>query len=447
MPKFEDHPTVKRWREQFSTENRLTGKVVLDADWLRQLCLDAGADDVGFVEIDRPEIADQLKDVLAAFPLTKTLVSFVCRMNRENVRTPARSVANLEFHANYDHTNEAARQIVVALEQMEVRAMNPSAGFPMEMDRFPGKIWVVSHKPVAVAAGLGHMGIHRNVIHPKFGNFILLGTILLDAEVTTYNRPIGYNPCLECKLCVAACPVGAIGSDGHFNFSTCYTHNYREFMGGFTDWVENIAQSKSVQNYRQNVSDSESASMWQSLSFKANYKAAYCIAACPAGEDVIGPFLTNRKGFVQDVVKPLQDKEETVYVVPGSDAEAYVARRFPHKQVKQVSNGIRPHSIERFLSGLPLLFQRDQSAGLNATYHFTFTGAEECKATVIIQNRTIQVEDGHIGSANINMTADSHTWLRFLAKEHNLIWALLRRKIRIKGPPRLLLAFGKCFPS
>ena len=52
--------------------------------------------------------------------------------------------------------------------------MNPAMGFPMEMDRFPGKSWVVSYKPVAVAAGLGHMGIHRNVIHPRFGNFILL---------------------------------------------------------------------------------------------------------------------------------------------------------------------------------------------------------------------------------------------------------------------------------
>jgi len=54
----------------------------------------------------------------------------------------------------------------------------------MEQDRFPGKIWVVSHKPVAVAAGLGHMGIHRNVIHPKFGNFIVLGTVLIDAQTT-----------------------------------------------------------------------------------------------------------------------------------------------------------------------------------------------------------------------------------------------------------------------
>lgn len=109
-------------------------------------------------------------------------------------------------------------------------------GFPMEMYQHPGHaIWVVSHKPIAVEAGLGHMGIHRNLIHPKFGNFVLLGTVLMDLEVQEYDYPIEYNPCLECKLCVAACPVGAIGPDGSFNFSSCFTHNYREFLGGFTD--------------------------------------------------------------------------------------------------------------------------------------------------------------------------------------------------------------------
>ena len=34
---------------------------------------------------------------------------------------------------------------------------------------------------------------------------------------------------------MAACPVGAIAPNGDFNFSACYTHNYREFMGGFTE--------------------------------------------------------------------------------------------------------------------------------------------------------------------------------------------------------------------
>jgi len=124
-----------------------------------------------------------------------------------------------------------------------------------------------------VAAGLGRMGIHRNVIHPRFGNFILLGTVLIAAEATAYVQPLSYNPCLECKLCVAACPVGAIAPNGDFNFSACYTHNYREFLGGFTDWVEQIADSKSALDYRKKVSDPESASMWQSLSFGARANA------------------------------------------------------------------------------------------------------------------------------------------------------------------------------
>jgi ferredoxin len=441
-----DHPTVRRFQESDRSESAEPPKP-LDAAWLRQLCLDCGADDAGLVEIGRPALDNQRADILRTFPHAKTLLSFVCRMNREPIRSPARSASNLEFHASYDHTNEVARTVVAALEKKGVRALNPSAGFPMEMDRFPGKIWVVSHKPVAVAAGLGRMGIHRNVIHPRFGNFIVLGTILLDAETTAYGQPLGYNPCLGCKLCVAACPVGAISLDGDFQFSNCATHNYREFMSGFGDWVEQVAESNNALSYREKVSLSETASMWQSLSFGPNYKAAYCLAVCPAGDDVIGPFLTDRKAYLKDTLRPLTEKEETLYVIPGSDAEEYAPRRFPKKQIKRVSSGIRATSIQGFLFGLKLLFQPGKAAGVNAVYHFTFTGKEPKEATVVIRDGSLQVQDGHQGEADLRVTADSETWLGFLAKERSLLWALLRRRIRIKGSPRLLVAFGKCFPS
>ncbi|MFQ5493832.1 MAG: hypothetical protein ACE5EX_00460 [Phycisphaerae bacterium] len=93
-------------------------------------------------------------------------------------------------------------------------------------------------------------------------------------------------------------------------------------MGGFGDWVEQIADSSSALDYRERVSDSETVSMWQSLFFQSNYKAAYCLSACPAGEDVIGSFLKDKAAFRNEIVKPLTDKKETIHVVPDSDAKA-----------------------------------------------------------------------------------------------------------------------------
>jgi NAD-dependent dihydropyrimidine dehydrogenase PreA subunit len=187
-------------------------------------------------------------------------------MNHEHIRTPARSISNVEFHHTGDEINTIGQRIVRACQERGIAALNATAGFPMEADRFGSKMWVLSHKPVAVAAGLGQMGIHRNGIHPKFGSFIPLGTVALGVDVDDEAHPISYNSCVECKLCVAACPTGAIGSDAHFDFTACYTHNYREFMGGFNDWLGTIAASGSAANYRKKMTPQESVSMYHSQS-------------------------------------------------------------------------------------------------------------------------------------------------------------------------------------
>ena len=171
MAAFDQHPSVTALRSQ----TRQARPDTLHAEELRRLCLDAGADDVGFVRIDRPDIASERAGILQVFPPAKILISLLCRMNREPVRSPARSVANLEFHNTGDHVNDVAREIVRRLEDRGIRAMNAPMGFPMEMSDFPGKVWVVSHKPVAVAAGLGQMGLHRNVIHLTGLDFLYQG--------------------------------------------------------------------------------------------------------------------------------------------------------------------------------------------------------------------------------------------------------------------------------
>lgn len=439
--KMDSHPTVLKVRAQ-TPAPRQTGPV--DAGFLKDLARECGADDVGLVEVDRPALAMDRPYIGKVFEPARALLSFVVRMNREPVRSPARSVANQEFHAVYDDVNDTARRIVRALEEKGIPACNAVAAFPMEV-QLPGRGWMVSHKPVAVEAGLGMIGLHRNVIHPKFGSFVLLGTVLIGQEANAYDRPIDYNPCLGCNLCVAACPVGALKSDGGFDFMSCFTHNYREFLGNFGDWVHTLADAKNAKEYRKRFSDEETTSIWQSLSFKPGYKAAYCLAVCPAGEDAINPYLEDKKGYVAQVLRPLTAREETLYVLPGSDAEKHAEKRFPHKLIKRVRSQVHPASIEMLLRMMPLSFQRGRAKGLDARYHWTFTGDENVRATIAIKDSQLTIEPDHTGDADIAITADAATWLKIVSREYNVLAALALRKVRVKGDMTLFRAFGRCF--
>ena len=67
-----EHPTVRKVRARAS---RKPG--VLDADWLREICLAAGADDVAFASVDNPALASEVEHVEAALPGTKSYISLV----------------------------------------------------------------------------------------------------------------------------------------------------------------------------------------------------------------------------------------------------------------------------------------------------------------------------------------------------------------------------------
>ena len=97
--------------------------------------------------------------------------------------------------------------------------------------------------------------------------------------------------------------------------------------------------------------------------------------------------------------------------------------------------------MDVFLASLPHVFQRQQSAGLNATYHFSFIGTENVEATVVIRNRKIEVQDGHVSRPDMRVTSDAQTWLGFLAKEKTRRAWRTRRPIPGSNRPT---AGGEC---
>src|ERR1700755_2915684 len=127
--RLDDHPAVSQ------VALRQTDKTgVIVSDWLRQVCLEAGADDVAFASVDNPDLASEREHVDGALPGVQSYISLVVKMNRDNVRSTARSVANQEFHRSGEVMNEAAYRIVRQLQDAGYRVLNPSATFPMEMD-------------------------------------------------------------------------------------------------------------------------------------------------------------------------------------------------------------------------------------------------------------------------------------------------------------------------
>ncbi len=413
---------------------------------LADVCRRAGADDVGFVELDRESLSAQRESVLDALPWARTFIVLVRRLNRHAIRVPLRSVSAAEFTEGSHDIKAMVRSIERGLGADGIRAVGVSGFFPMELDRLPKLPWVVSLKDLAEAAGLGVMGTNRLLLHPRFGADIYLGAVVIDRPVRAVGRPLDSSPCVSCNLCVATCPTGAISKDGRFDFGACMTHNYREKIGGFVEWVHTLADSRSRRDYRRRVSDAETLSWWQSLGYEAVTHCDYCMAVCPAGDEAAS-FRADRKKHFRDVVRPLRDRTEAVYVVRGSDAEAHVAERFPQKTKRLIGSGRSPGSIAGFLGLLPHLFQGGAAKGLSARYHFRFHGRQTAEATVDIRDQKIVVQPGLVGRADLVVTADSDAWLGFLAKSRSMAWELVRRRIRLKGSPRLLMAFGKCFPS
>ena len=116
-----------------STTNKLS------AELMREICLEEGADDSGCVEIERKALESDREGILRIYPKTRSIISIIRVMNRENVQSPPRYIANTEFHLTSEKISEISRKILRRLNKHGVRGVIPPVGFPMDMNRWPDK--------------------------------------------------------------------------------------------------------------------------------------------------------------------------------------------------------------------------------------------------------------------------------------------------------------------
>jgi hypothetical protein len=130
------HPDVKRYLEHKGSSPKTPIQQFLDGNMLKKLAAESGADDSGLISIDDPLLADQRQDILSAFPKCKSLLSIVCRLNRNNVRCIDRAVSDTEYIQTFHRVNEVCRRVASTLEKDGINALYPASGFPMDMSMF-----------------------------------------------------------------------------------------------------------------------------------------------------------------------------------------------------------------------------------------------------------------------------------------------------------------------
>ena len=107
--------------------------------------------------------------------------------------------------------NEYLEKLIEKLQKM-----NTSAQFSIHCDTSP-----LADRYMAYLAGLGFYGKNNCFISPKWGSYVVIGTILTTLEFEP-NTPLEQS-CMSCNRCITACLGQCLGHE-EFKYDTCKSY-------------------------------------------------------------------------------------------------------------------------------------------------------------------------------------------------------------------------------
>ena len=107
--------------------------------------------------------------------------------------------------------NEYLKKLI---EKLQI--MNTDAQFSIHCDTSP-----LADRYMAYLAGLGFYGKNNCFISPKWGSYVVIGTILTTLELEP-DTPLTHS-CMGCNRCITACLGQCLGHD-EFKFDTCKSY-------------------------------------------------------------------------------------------------------------------------------------------------------------------------------------------------------------------------------
>ncbi|MBR5496292.1 MAG: epoxyqueuosine reductase [Oscillospiraceae bacterium] len=166
---------------------------------ITQFALLQGAVDIGFTKLDEKfkgfEYAISVVVKLSDF-IVDEITDMPTHQYFHHYRTVNAFIDNLTLKIGFMLEGEGYKYLPVASSQ----SINTDGNDYQAL---------YSHKKIAYRAGLGEIGKNSLFLHKDYGPRVRLGTIFTNCEFDT-TVVTSSKGCLNCDLCVKACPSGAI---------------------------------------------------------------------------------------------------------------------------------------------------------------------------------------------------------------------------------------------
>lgn len=229
----------------------------MDNREIKGFARDMGADLVGVADLALLEgIQTEPTDLMNNF---KRAISIGVRL-ADGVIEPIEDRPTALYQQHYLKVNALLDDI--ALRVSQYIQQNKAVALPIPASQVLNREeWFsyISHKAVAIAAGIGWQGKSLLVVSPEYGPRIRLVTVLTDLSLKP-DKPIR-NRCGKCSSCTDACPVQAIK-----NVNTKWHYSERDEALFFERCVERVTKNA------------------VELPFIESPICGVCIRACPWGE-------------------------------------------------------------------------------------------------------------------------------------------------------------------
>ncbi len=174
---------------------------------IKKFCLQKGAAIVGIADLGplkeglKTSPPDLMKSYTAAISIAIPLdMSAVAAMSGEPTPAYASDCRNINARLN-----GITEEIVNHIHSLGYRAEAVPASQKLVEGGTEGS---VSHKAIAVMAGLGWQGKSLLLVTPEYGPRVRLSSVLTDMPLE-FDYPVK-NRCGKCTKCAEACPAGAI---------------------------------------------------------------------------------------------------------------------------------------------------------------------------------------------------------------------------------------------